>query len=57
LAAGSGRHFELVEGRPASYELFDIRNNTHRVEPLELVNCIRERVNEWRAMGWPGISP
>ncbi len=47
----------LVEGRrPASYELFDVRNNTRRVEPLVLVSRIRERVDEWRKDGWPGIT-
>ncbi|MGO8568553.1 BPTD_3080 family restriction endonuclease [Rhizobium ruizarguesonis] len=44
------------ERRPASYEVFDIRNNTKRVETLDLVNTIRGRVDQWRADGWPGIT-
>ncbi|RMD68021.1 MAG: type III restriction endonuclease subunit R [Gammaproteobacteria bacterium] len=48
---------KLVEGRrPASYELYDIRHNTRRVEALELVNRIRERVDGWREAGYPGIT-
>lgn len=42
--------------REAGYELFDIRNNTRRTEPLTLVNVIRERVNAWRAADYPGIT-
>ncbi len=46
-----------VEGRrPASYEVFDPRNNTQRTEVLALVNTIRARVDEWRAAGWPGVT-
>lgn len=48
---------QLVEGRrPAGYEIFDTRNNTRRVEPLLLVNQIRERVDAWRAVDYPGIT-
>lgn len=47
----------LVDGRrPAGYEIFDIRSNTRRTEPLELVNAIRERVDAWRAGDYPGIT-
>jgi len=47
----------LTEGRrPASYEIIDLRSNTKRVEKLDLVNRIRERVDEWRAAGYPGIT-
>lgn len=43
--------------RPAGYEIFDTRNNTRRTQPLDLVNKIRERVNDWRAAGYPGVTP
>lgn len=33
------------ERRPAGYEIFDVRYNTKRTEPLELVNQIRQRVD------------
>jgi type III restriction enzyme len=60
------RHWEPGEGgalaiqdgrRPASYEVFDIRNNTRRSEPLELVQEIRARVAQWRNDDCPGITP
>lgn len=44
------------ERRSAGYEIFDIRNNTRRTEPLNLVNEIRVRVNAWRASGYPGVT-
>lgn len=44
------------ERRPASYEVFDARNNTRRTIELPLVNTIRGRVDEWRAAGWPGVT-
>jgi type III restriction enzyme len=48
---------EIVEERrPASYEVFDARNNTKRTVTLDLVNVIRERVNEWRAADYPGVT-
>jgi type III restriction enzyme len=48
---------EIVdERRPASYEVFDARNNTKRTVTLDLVNVIRERVNEWRAADYPGVT-
>lgn len=34
----------------------DTRNNTRRIEKLELVNRIRERLDEWREAGWPGVT-
>jgi type III restriction enzyme len=47
----------MVDGRrPAGYEIFDIRSNTRRTEPLDLVNAIRERVDAWRAADYPGIT-
>ena len=47
----------LVESRrPASYEIYDIRNNTRRVEELEQVNEIRRRVDAWRADDYPGVT-
>lgn len=44
------------ERRPAGYEIFDVRNNTRRTEELTLVNTIRERVEQWRDAGYPGIT-
>ena len=46
----------LPHRRPASYEVFDARNNTRRVETLDLVNTIRERVDQWREAAWPGVT-
>ncbi len=46
----------MHERRPAGYEIFDIRNNTRRTEPLTLVNEIRRRVDDWRAAEYPGIT-
>ncbi len=54
---GTGTNLTLVEGRrPAAYEVFDTRHNTRRVEPLEQVNRIRERLEAWRAADYPGIT-
>ncbi len=54
---GKGGKLEIkAERRPASYEVFDARNNTKRTEVLQLVNTIRERVDQWRADGWPGVT-
>ena len=54
---GSGTELRLVEGRrPAAYEVFDTRHNTRRVEPLAVVNQIRERVQAWREADYPGIT-
>lgn len=48
---------DLKQGRrPASYEIFDTRSNTLRSVELELVNRIRQRVNEWREADYPGIT-
>lgn len=53
----NGKVTEAVAGRrEAAYELYDTRNNTRRIEPLETVNKIRERLNEWREDGWPGVT-
>lgn len=39
---GKGGKLEIKpERRPASYEVFDARNNTKRTEVLDLVNTIR----------------
>ncbi len=46
----------VLERRSAGYEIFDIRNNTRRTEPLNLVNEIRARVKAWRAAGYPGVT-
>jgi type III restriction enzyme len=49
--------FQIEESRrPANYEIFDPVKGTRRTESLGLVNQIRERVNEWRAEGYPGIT-
>jgi len=45
-----------AERRPAAYEIFDVRNNTRRTQPLLLVNTIRERVDQWRNAGYPGVT-
>ena len=53
----SDSKLELVDGRrPAGYEIFDTRNNTIRSVELDLVNRIRERVDAWRAAGYPGVT-
>ncbi|NOD90124.1 MULTISPECIES: BPTD_3080 family restriction endonuclease [unclassified Ruegeria] len=44
------------ERRPASYEIINTRDQTRRVEEIELVNIIRERVDQWREAGYPGIT-
>ncbi|MCF8199721.1 MAG: DEAD/DEAH box helicase family protein [Sulfuritalea sp.] len=52
-----GGTLALVESRrPASYEIFDIRNNTRRTEELERIGEIRGRVDAWRAAGYPGAT-
>ncbi len=52
-----GKVTSTVNGRrPAAYEQYDTRNNTKRVELLETVNRIRQRLDEWRACGWPGVT-
>ncbi|MEO1894141.1 MAG: DEAD/DEAH box helicase family protein [Alcanivorax sp.] len=54
---GTGQALTRCEGRrSAAYEIFDTRNNTRRSEPMELVNRIRQRVDEWRADGYPGVT-
>src|SRR5690606_31240688 len=48
---------KLEQGRRAAgYEIFDPRNNTRRNEPLEQVERIRSRVNEWRDADYPGVT-
>ncbi len=51
-----GALVETAGRRPASYEIFDIRNNTRRSEPLERVKEIRGRVDAWRAADYPGAT-
>jgi type III restriction enzyme len=51
-----GALVEAAGRRPASYEIFDIRNNTRRSEALDKVNEIRARVDAWRAAGYPGAT-
>lgn len=47
----------LVDGRRAAcYDIYDVRNNTRRVEALDQVNEIRERVDAWRADDYPGAT-
>ncbi|GJM09714.1 MAG: hypothetical protein DHS20C11_19900 [Lysobacteraceae bacterium] len=56
-AEGKAGELEIKnERRPASYEVFDARNNTKRTEGLSLVNTIRGRVDQWREDGWPGVT-
>lgn len=52
-----GGELELADGRrPAGYEIFDPRSNTRRTESLDLVNAIRDRVDQWRDADYPGIT-
>lgn len=54
---GKGGKLEIKpERRPASYEIFDARNNTKRTEILDMVNTIRSRVDRWREDGYPGVT-
>ena len=54
---GKGGKLEIKpERRPASYEVFDARNNTKRTEVLDMVNTIRTRVDQWREAGYPGVT-
>ncbi|MFT4766489.1 MAG: type III restriction enzyme, partial [Oleispira sp.] len=53
----NGKLLSVTQGRrEAAYELYDTRNNTRRVEKLEQVNRIRERVDAWREAGYPGTT-
>ncbi|WP_139558009.1 BPTD_3080 family restriction endonuclease [Methylotetracoccus oryzae] len=53
----SDSRLDLVEGRrPAGYEIFDTRNNTVRGVELDLVNRIRQRVDDWRQADYPGVT-
>jgi type III restriction enzyme len=55
--AGVGGAMEITpERRPAGYEIFDVRNNTRQTRLLPLVNTIRDRVDAWRAAGYPGVT-
>lgn len=55
--AAAGKGLVLQQGRrPAGYELYDTRNNTRRVVPLDMVNQIRTRVDDWRAAGYIGVT-
>jgi type III restriction enzyme len=56
MQTGDGQLSLAAERRPAGYEIFDIRNNTRRTEPLALVNEIRTRVDAWRAATYPGTT-
>jgi type III restriction enzyme len=51
-----GALVEAAGRRPASYQIFDIRNNTRRSESLDRDNEIRGRVDAWRAVGYPGAT-
>ena len=54
---GKGGKLEIKpERRPASYEVFDARNNTKRTEVLAMVNTIRDRVDQWREDCYPGVT-
>ncbi|MBA3756353.1 MAG: DEAD/DEAH box helicase family protein, partial [Nitrosomonas sp.] len=53
----NGKLLSIQQGRrPAAYELYDTRTNTRRVEKLAVVNRIRERLDQWRDAGWPGVT-
>ncbi len=53
----NGKLLNIRPGRrPAAYELYDTRTNTRRVEKLARVNAIRERLDQWRDAGWPGVT-
>jgi type III restriction enzyme len=53
----NGKLLNIKQGRrPAAYELYDSRTNTRRVEKLENVNRIRDRLDQWRDAGWPGVT-
>ena len=53
----NGKLLNIKEGRrPAAYELVDTRTNTRRIEKLDTVNRIRERLDEWREAGYPGVT-
>ena len=53
----NGKLLSIRSGRrPAAYELYDTRTNTRRVEKLERVNAIRERLDSWCNAGWPGVT-
>lgn len=53
----TGGDLQMAEGRrSAGYEIFDPRSNTRRTESLDLVNAIRQRVDEWREANYPGIT-
>ncbi len=54
---GTGTQLNLVEGRrAAAYEVIDTRNNTRRIESLDTVNRIRERMDAWKQADYPGIT-
>ena len=42
--------------RAAGYEIIDTRENTRRQVAIPLVDDIRQRVGQWRAAGWPGVT-
>jgi type III restriction enzyme len=42
--------------RAAGYEIIDTRENTRRQVSIPLVDDIRQRVGQWRAAGWPGVT-
>jgi type III restriction enzyme len=56
-AENADRTLRLEEKRrPAGYEIIDTRENTRRQVPIPLVDDIRQRVRQWRADGWPGVT-
>ena len=42
-------------GKQQEIDFLDV--STERVEPNELINRIRRRVDRWREFGYPGITP
>ena len=58
-----GQEPEVRDGRRSAQYLMARRNRTgravqivHEYRDLEIVNRIRERVNEWRRKGYPGVT-
>ena len=54
--ARDGSLIQVTERRPAGCEIFAVRSNIKRTEPLERVNAIRGRVDEWRTADYSGIT-
>jgi len=55
--ARDGTLMLVEQRRPAGYEIFDIRNDTRRTEPLDKVNEIRGRVATRAMRTWYSTKP